>query len=405
MTQGTAPPVLTATINGFVNGDTAATSLVGKPALTTTATASSPAGSVAIVVGPGTLASSNYDFLNLVAGTLTINAAPPAHWPSVPFVIGADGQADTRSLDASGNPTGAFSPIAPGQVKGLAVIRLGNTANFEAFAIDPNNQVEAATIVGGARSPYFTTAYGAIASIAAGTAANGNPLLFAIGTDSQLYEQTFNAAGQPTAASYTKAAYGNFASAVVTHDAAGNPLLYAVGADGQVYGLKLTASGAPKGGLFKMAPGGVTQLAVQATASGAPEVFVIGLDRYVYALKADSTGSPAGGYFGGIGGPVESITVGSATSGNPLLFAIGTDGQVYGHKFDATGTPTGTFYGTAIGSASSIAASVGSNGSLEVFAVLSTDSQVYAEPFDPTGEPTGVFTLTTAGTVKKVVVV
>ena len=337
------------------------------------------------------------------AGAVTVTPTLTA-MPSADLVIGSDGIVYTQALDSSGNPTGGYDQVAYGQVKDLAATRFGNTTNLEAFVIGTDNQVYAETTTGATKSGYFATAYGSIASVSVGTDASGNPLLFAIGTDNQLYEQTFNASGQATSPSYTKAAYGDFKSTVLTHDASGNPLLYAVGQDGQVYGLKMTASGAPNGGLFKMASGGVKQLAVGAYAGG-DEIFVVGLDNNVYALKADATGSPTAGYFGGIGGPVESITVGNDASGKPLLFAIGTDSQVYGHKFNASGTPMGTFYGTAAGSVSAIAAGVGSGGNPEVFAVLATDSQVYAEPFDPTGTSTGPFALSTPGAVKKIVVV
>src|SRR6266851_4269535 len=53
--------VLSATITGFVNGDTQ-TVVTGLPALTTTATSSSPAGSYPIVATLGTLAAANYSF-------------------------------------------------------------------------------------------------------------------------------------------------------------------------------------------------------------------------------------------------------------------------------------------------------------------------------------------------------
>jgi hypothetical protein len=328
----------------------------------------------------------------------------PTPTPSADFVIGADNQVYTRPLDASGNPTGGYHQVAFGQVKDLAVTRLAGSTSFEDFVIGGDNQVYASTISGSTHGGYFATASGSVASISVGTDAHGNPLLFAVGTDHQLYEQTFNASGKATSPSYTKAAIGDFNSTTLTHDAQGNPLLYAIGQDDQVYGLKLTASGLPSGGLFKVAPGGVNQLAVASTASGDPELFVIGLDGFVYALKTDATGSPISGYTS-VGGPAKSITVGADAGGDPLVFAIGTDGQVYGHQFDATGTPTGTFYGTAAGSANSIVAGVGSGGDPEVFAVLSKDGSVYTEPLGPTGKSTGPFTLTTAGAVKKVVVV
>ena len=71
---GTANPTFTATITGFVNGDTPATPGVysGMPAFSTTATTTSPYGSYPITVSLGTLASTNYLFANFVPGTLTI---------------------------------------------------------------------------------------------------------------------------------------------------------------------------------------------------------------------------------------------------------------------------------------------------------------------------------------------
>jgi hypothetical protein len=70
-------PALTATITGFKNGETLATSgITGNPSCTTTATTASPAGTYPIVCTLGTLAAANYSF-SFVAGTLTVTAAPP----------------------------------------------------------------------------------------------------------------------------------------------------------------------------------------------------------------------------------------------------------------------------------------------------------------------------------------
>jgi len=69
---GAAVPTLTATITGFVDGQTLATSgVTGQPACTTTATATSPVGSYPITCQAGTLHATNYTF-TFVAGTLTI---------------------------------------------------------------------------------------------------------------------------------------------------------------------------------------------------------------------------------------------------------------------------------------------------------------------------------------------
>jgi len=71
--QGAAVPTLTYSFAGFVNGDTATSgAIIGKPALSTTATSKSPAGSYPIAVKAGTLAAKNYEF-TLVNGVLTIN--------------------------------------------------------------------------------------------------------------------------------------------------------------------------------------------------------------------------------------------------------------------------------------------------------------------------------------------
>jgi hypothetical protein len=101
---GSVLPPLSATITGFVNGDTQAV-VTGLPALTTTATSSSPAGFYPIVATLGTLAASNYGF---TFGTGTLITISPTSGPGVGFtgramagtqpVVGA-----TVQLYAAGN--------------------------------------------------------------------------------------------------------------------------------------------------------------------------------------------------------------------------------------------------------------------------------------------------------------
>ena len=75
MALGAAVPALTATIVGFVNGQTLATSgVTGQAACSTSATSSSPAGSYPITCSIGTLAAVNYTF-TFVSGTLTITGS------------------------------------------------------------------------------------------------------------------------------------------------------------------------------------------------------------------------------------------------------------------------------------------------------------------------------------------
>ncbi len=71
---GDVNPALTATVSGFVNGETLANSGVsGSGSATTNATTTSPVGTEIITAGVGNLSATNYDFTNLVNGTLTIN--------------------------------------------------------------------------------------------------------------------------------------------------------------------------------------------------------------------------------------------------------------------------------------------------------------------------------------------
>ncbi|MEO6995231.1 MAG: MBG domain-containing protein, partial [Lacunisphaera sp.] len=73
---GAANPTLTTTVSGFVNGETLGTSgVTGSGGGTTTATSSTGVGTAAITATTGTLAASNYDFTNLINGTLTIDKA------------------------------------------------------------------------------------------------------------------------------------------------------------------------------------------------------------------------------------------------------------------------------------------------------------------------------------------
>jgi hypothetical protein len=75
---GAANPPLTATIAGFTDGESLATSdVAGAPTCTTTAKASSVAGAYAIHCAKGTLTSTNYKFV-FVAGTLNVTQTPPA---------------------------------------------------------------------------------------------------------------------------------------------------------------------------------------------------------------------------------------------------------------------------------------------------------------------------------------
>jgi hypothetical protein len=83
MVAGTALPALTVHYAGFVNGDTAA-SLSSPPVVSTTATASSPAGSYTITVHGAV--DPNYT-ITFVPGTLTITPATSTPPPPPPALV------------------------------------------------------------------------------------------------------------------------------------------------------------------------------------------------------------------------------------------------------------------------------------------------------------------------------
>ena len=94
MRLGTSLPALTASLTGFVNGETLATSdVTGSPSCTTTATDTSPVGSYPITCTLGTLASNNYDITVGGQGTLqvvpaTLTPAVATAWVGGPFPTG-----------------------------------------------------------------------------------------------------------------------------------------------------------------------------------------------------------------------------------------------------------------------------------------------------------------------------
>jgi trimeric autotransporter adhesin len=124
-TYGDANPVLSTTVSGFVNGETLATSGVsGSGAASTTANATTGAGSATITAAAGTLAASNYNFTNLVNGTLTINQRPLTVIaesktknygevnPALSYSVAADGVGTSRGLVNADTLSGGLTTTA-----------------------------------------------------------------------------------------------------------------------------------------------------------------------------------------------------------------------------------------------------------------------------------------------------
>jgi hypothetical protein len=100
---GAANPTFSATITGFVNGDSPTTpgAYSGAPAFSTTATANSPQGEYPITVSLGTLASTNYTFATFVPGTLTVGGSTPQSIAFAPLAPITYGQVTTLNLNAT----------------------------------------------------------------------------------------------------------------------------------------------------------------------------------------------------------------------------------------------------------------------------------------------------------------
>ena len=121
---GTVAPY-TATITGFVNGDTAASVVTGTASLTTSpATPVNAVGTYPITAAAGTLAAANYTF-SFVNGTLTIGAGTPT------IVFNVANQtygAAPFTVAATSNSTGAFTysvVSGPAAISGATVTLTG----------------------------------------------------------------------------------------------------------------------------------------------------------------------------------------------------------------------------------------------------------------------------------------
>jgi hypothetical protein len=106
---GAANPTFTVTYSGFVNGDTASV-LGGSPALSTTATSSSSAGTYPITVTQGSLTDPNYTF-TFVNGTLSVVQAPTVVLVTAATLTGSAGAGYTATVTVTNNGTGPAANV------------------------------------------------------------------------------------------------------------------------------------------------------------------------------------------------------------------------------------------------------------------------------------------------------
>src|SRR6202041_1150124 len=108
--SGAADPASSATLTGFVNGDTTASATTGSAALTSTDTVTSPVGSYPITAAQGNLAAKNYTF-TYVNGTLTITQATASAytitWKNQTAVYGT--ALGSATLQATASIPGSFT--------------------------------------------------------------------------------------------------------------------------------------------------------------------------------------------------------------------------------------------------------------------------------------------------------
>jgi hypothetical protein len=141
MKYGAAVPTLTYSLNGFVNGDTAAKAVTGKPALSTTATSKSAPGSYLVQMAAGTLAAANYSF-TWKNGTLTVQPLGTAVAPVFSLKAGAyKGSQKLTITDATKGAaiyytTDSSSPSATHGTKYTGAIVVSKSETVKAIAVE-----------------------------------------------------------------------------------------------------------------------------------------------------------------------------------------------------------------------------------------------------------------------------
>jgi hypothetical protein len=109
MTVGGAVPALTASYSGFASGDSVAV-LSGSPALSTTATSSSPVGIYPITIAQGTLTAANYTF-TFVNGTISVVQAPSVELITTATLTGSAGAGYTATVTVTNNGTATATNV------------------------------------------------------------------------------------------------------------------------------------------------------------------------------------------------------------------------------------------------------------------------------------------------------
>jgi hypothetical protein len=193
---GQSLPSLTYNYSGFVNGDTSSV-VSGIPALSTTATTGSNAGTYPITVMTGTLAAANYSFLYM-SGTLTIQAAsqsaltlitttPLTFNQSEALSVTGGTTAGAVTYTVTGGPctiTGALlNQLTANNGTGICMVTatMAGNGNYNSVTSAPANTVSlspASQTITFTTNPPASAAYNTSFTVAATGGASGNAVTF-----------------------------------------------------------------------------------------------------------------------------------------------------------------------------------------------------------------------------------
>ena len=153
---GSTNPAFTATLSGFVHGETLANSGVsGSVALSSAADNTTPVGTAPIVAKQGTLAAGNYDFTSFKDGTLTINAVyvPPPP-PAVQILPNVDTASGPSAVPApAGTTTSTTASGSTGMADGTTSASATDTSTTRSVAVPATAPVAATGTVLNTGSP------------------------------------------------------------------------------------------------------------------------------------------------------------------------------------------------------------------------------------------------------------
>jgi methionine-rich copper-binding protein CopC len=132
---GASNPPLTATLSGFVLGQTAATSdVTGSAACTTTAVSFSPPGDYPITCTVGSLSSTNYSFGPFVANTLSVTTTGPC-------------LTGTRTSPLTVTAGEAFCAGAGAEINGPITVQAGGALVLDGATVSGGIRASGATVV------------------------------------------------------------------------------------------------------------------------------------------------------------------------------------------------------------------------------------------------------------------